>query len=97
LRRDDLCPGAEECPDVLMANPFANAESSRCEECPLALLENHLATPAGQLIQRTLDLDFALQAGVTVTLQDITYLEFLMLRFFVQERNRYQAEVVGRK
>lgn len=94
LRRDQLCPGPGECPDVFMANPAANAASPPCQECPLSLLDDYLGSPAGQLIQQTIDLEFALQAGVTVTLKDITYPEFLLLRFLSQERNRYQEEIM---
>ena len=49
------------------------------------------ATP---LIMATIDLDFALQAGVTVSLQDITYPEFLLLRFLSEERNRFHEEAM---
>lgn len=94
LRRDQLCPGPGECPDVLMANPFANANSPRCQECPLSQLEDYLESPAGQLISQTIDLDFALQAGVTISLRDITYPEFLLLRFLTEERNRFHEEAM---
>lgn len=92
LRRSQLCPSPGECPDVLMRDPFADANAAPCDGCPLALLDEYLATPAGRLISQTIDLDFALQAGVTVTLKDITYPEFLLLRFLSEERNRFQGE-----
>ena len=94
LRRDQLCPGPGECGDVLMADPFANANSPRCEECPILLLDDYLGSAAGQLIMQTGDLEFALQAGVTVTLKDITYPEFLLLRLLTQERNRFNEETM---
>ena len=59
-----------------MDDPFANANSPRCEECPILLLDDYLGSAAGQLIMQTVDLEFALQAGVTITLKDITYPEF---------------------
>jgi hypothetical protein len=97
LRRNLLCPdGPGECPEVLMRDPFADANSPSCDECPLALLDEYLARPAGRLIGQTIDLDFALQAGVTVSLKDITYPEFLLLRFLSEERNRFQAESAER-
>ncbi len=96
LRREQLCPGPGECPDVLMRDPFADANAPACDECPLALLDDYLATPAGKLIGQAIDLDFALQAGVTVSLQEITYPEFLLLRFLSDERNRFQAEAAER-
>ena len=92
LRRDQLCPGPGECGDVLMRDPFAGADSEPCDECPLALLDEYLATPAGKGIAHAIDIDFAIQAGVTVSLKDITYPEFLLLRFLNEERHRYQAE-----
>ncbi|HZF24030.1 MAG TPA: hypothetical protein VE030_11270 [Burkholderiales bacterium] len=79
-----------------MRDPFADANSPPCDECPLALLDEYLATPAGRLIGLTIDLDFAMQAGVTVSLQDITYPEFLLLRFLSEERNRFHAEAAER-
>ena len=92
LRRDQLCPGPRACPYVLMANPRATDGSARCGECPAALLDEYLASQAGQLIQQTIDLDFAIQAGVTIHLSDISYPEFLLLRFLSEERNRFHEE-----
>jgi hypothetical protein len=94
LRRDQLCPGAGECPDVLMRDPYANANSARCDECPLQQLDDYLGSPAGQLIAQTIDLDFALQAGVNVSFKEITYPEFLLLRFLTEERNRFHEEAM---
>jgi hypothetical protein len=96
LRRDHLCPGPGECPEVLMRDPFADASAPPCDECPLALLDEYLATPAGRWIGQTIDLDFALQAGVTVSLKDISYPEFLLLRFLSEERNRFHEEAADR-
>ena len=92
LRRNQLCPGAGECPEVLMRDPFADAGAERCEECPLALLDEYLGTAQGRAINQAIDLDYAIQAGVTVSLTDITYPEFWMLRFLREERQRFQAE-----
>jgi hypothetical protein len=92
LRRGQLCPGPGECGDVLMRDPFANANSEPCAECPLALLDEYLASPGGRVIAHTIDLDFALQAGVTIRLDDIPYPEFLLLRFLSEERNRFHEE-----
>jgi hypothetical protein len=92
FRRDQLCPGPGECGFVLSENPFADASSDPCAECPRALLDEYLASPAGRVIGATIDLDFMLQAGVTVRLSDIPYPEFLFLRFLSEERNRYHEE-----
>jgi hypothetical protein len=75
-----------------MENPRANADSARCEECPLTLLEDYLGSPAGQLIRAVIDLDFALQAGVTISLQEISLPEFLRLRMLSDERNKFHEE-----
>src|SRR5215831_3205493 len=92
LRRNQLCPGPGECPDVLMRDPFADANAAPCGECPLSLLDEYLGTPHGRFIAQTIDLDFALQAGVNVSFKEITYPEFLLLRFLSEERNRYHEE-----
>lgn len=53
-----------------------------------------MASPAGQLIRLTFDLEFALQAGVTVRLGEIPYPEFLLLRILSEERNRFHEELM---
>lgn len=94
LRRDQLCPSPGDCAYVLMADPRANAQSPRCQECPLSELEEYLGSAAGQLISQAIDLDFALQAGVAVSLKDITFPEFLLLRLLTEERNRLTDETM---
>jgi hypothetical protein len=79
-----------------MANPEAGPNAPRCEECPLTLLDGYLNSARGQLIQQTIDLDFALQSGVTVTLKEITYPEFCLLRLLTEERNRKHEEAMQR-
>ena len=93
LRRKDLCPGAKECPEAYNEDP-QNTERLPCPECPAQLLQDHLATPIGRLIGVAVDLDFALQAGVTVGLDRMTYAEFVLLRQIVEERDKYQAEEI---
>ena len=89
LRRDQLCPGPQQCPYVpVMANP------EPCDECPVLLLDDYLASTAGQLIARVIDLDFALQAGVTVRLDEIPFPEFLRLRLLSEERNKFHEETM---
>jgi hypothetical protein len=92
LRRVQLCPGPDECGDVLVRDPFATAFSPRCDDCPLTQLDDYLGSAEGQNISQTIDLDFALQAGVTVRLSEITYPEFLLLRLLSEERNRFHEE-----
>jgi hypothetical protein len=97
LRRAELCPSPGECPEVLMNDPPATSESPPCAECPLELLETHLASPMGQVLGQVIDLDFALQAGVTVRLNEISYQEFLLLRFLAEERNKHQQEGIEQR
>ncbi|HEX3340612.1 MAG TPA: hypothetical protein VHT68_15745 [Pseudolabrys sp.] len=92
MRRDELCPGADECPYA-----WQEGTGGRCEECPATLLDDYLASPKGQLIQQTLTLDFALRAGVTVSLQEISYPEFLLLRVLSEERARYQGDLMKKQ
>lgn len=75
-----------------MRDPFANAYSPQCDECPAALLDEYLASPPGRVIMQTIELEFAMQAGVAVSFKDISYAEFLLLRFLSEERIRYHAE-----
>jgi hypothetical protein len=75
-----------------MLDAYATNDSPRCEECPSQLLDDHLQSAAGQLIAHVIDLDFALQAGVTVGLAEILYPEFLLLRLLTEERNRFTTE-----
>jgi hypothetical protein len=92
MRRSQLCPGASECPEVLMSDPYASSDAPPCSECPAELLDEYLASPAGRWIAQSIDLDFALQAGIQISLAEISYPEFLLLRFLAEERNRYQEE-----
>lgn len=91
LRRGELCPGAAQCPYVP-----AMRDPQPCDECPVLLLDEYLASRAGQLIAATIDLDFALQMGVTVSLCEITFPEFLRLRLLSEERNKFHEETMKR-
>jgi hypothetical protein len=91
FRRAELCPGAGECPYVLMeSTQGGNAEP--CEECPVSRLDAYLESPKGGVVGAAIDLDFALQAGVAISRSEITYAEFLWLRLLTEERNRYHEE-----
>lgn len=75
-----------------MATPLAGPDPLPCEECPRELLDQYLASASGHLILETFELDFALRAGVHITLKDISYPEFLRLQLVVEERQRYINE-----
>lgn len=58
------------------------------------LLDEYLTSRAGQSILATIDLDFALQAGVAVSLSEISLPEFLRLRLLSEERNKFYEETM---
>lgn len=68
-----------------------------CDKCPEIALQHYLDSPAGRLIGPVIDLDAALQAGMTITLGEVTYLEFLVLRQLWEERDKFTAEESQRK
>lgn len=68
-----------------------------CELCPRQALQRYLASPGGLLIQVVIDLDFALQTGVTLRLSDIPYPDFLLLRQLVEERDKFQTEEIRKQ
>lgn len=78
-------------------DPFADANSPPCDGCPMALLDEYLAGATGRLIGQAIDLDFALQEGVTIRMSDIPYPEFLLLRFLNEERIRYNNEEASKR
>lgn len=96
LRQKDLCPTPAECPYVLEDEPDAGPDTLPCEHCPAVLLREYLQSPVGQMISGVIDLDFALQAGITVTLSQIPYPAFLLLRQLADERTQYEKEQMKR-
>jgi hypothetical protein len=86
LRREDLCGGPSLCPS-------APDDTTRCPNCPVLKLEEALDSEAGWLLQRALDLDFALRAGLTLTLNDVAFDEFIAFRILSEERDRHAAEL----
>jgi hypothetical protein len=94
LRNKDLCPGPSACPDVLQENPEPGPLAYPCDLCPLLALREYLASPAGHLISVVIDLDYAIQTGIPVGLDQITYPEFLALRQLTEERNRFESEEI---
>ena len=58
----------------------------------MGLEGSELETPDGDLLSRVLDIDFALRAGVTVTLSEINVEEFSALKVLHSERDRYEME-----
>lgn len=68
-----------------------------CEKCPEQYLQQYLDSPAGKLIGIVIDFDAALQAGMMITLKEVTYPEFIVLRILLEERDSYNTEEAKRK
>ena len=68
-------------------------DSAPCPECPRALLDDYLyRTAGGQWIMAIFDLDFALRNGFRVTLDEVSYREFQLLKIVIGERANYERE-----
>jgi hypothetical protein len=72
-------------------------EVGPCTECPAEKLNAYLQSASGRVIQLVVDLDFALERRMTVTLDQMTYLEFQMLRVLGEEKVRWQNEEIERQ
>ena len=94
LRQSDLCPEPAECPEVLNIDPYAKPGALPCAECPRQRLTDYLSSVAGPLVLAALDLDSALQLNIPVTLDQIPYHVFLLLRQLAAERAKYQTEQI---
>lgn len=73
------------------------ADGLPCKPCPEQLLSRYLGSAEGRMMLGVFDLDFALQMGFRVTLADITYPEFLILRQFCEERMKYETEQIEKR
>jgi len=88
LRRDKLCPGAENCTDAQQSDE----PGLPCRDCRMVDLDTYLETPMGSRFKAALELDFALRAGFTISLDDISAIEFGLLRMLDEERHRYEKD-----
>lgn len=80
-----FCPGPSKCGQ-------APDDETPCADCPRPKLDAALSGVLGELLGRALDLEFALQKGITVTLDEIYADEFAALRVIGSERDRYIEE-----
>jgi hypothetical protein len=80
-----------------MLEPLAGPTALPCEGCPEQALSDYLGSPGGQLISAVVDLDYALQAGVAVRLDEIPYTAFVLLRQLSEERDKFQAEEIRKQ
>jgi len=88
LRRDKLCPGGPaECAE-------AQEEQSGlpCDNCRIAALDVYLASPMGKRFTSVIELDFALRAGFTISMAEVSCVEFGLLRLLDEERHRLEKE-----
>jgi hypothetical protein len=94
LRRQELCPEPQNCPEVLTEEPDAGPFALPCNGCPRQALDDYLKAPESALLQATVDLDYALIMGITLTLDKIPYPVFILLRQLFNERQKYNAEEI---
>lgn len=64
---------------------------ARCEQCPQALLEQQRETRLGKLATRCIELIGISEAGVTITLDDLTAEEAQALPIVKAELERWRA------
>jgi len=77
-------------------SPDAPDDGGRCDHCPLDRLDAAANSEPGLLLQRALELEYALKAGVTVSLDEIAADEFWAIRVINKERERRERERAGR-
>lgn len=63
-----------------------------CLTCPNQLLDDYLQSEMGQRFRNALEIDFALRAGFTITLEDVSCIEFGLLQLLEKERQRYEKQ-----
>lgn len=81
---------------MLTETPEPDDNVLPCELCPRVLLNEYLASPNAALLASVLDLDFALQVGMAVTMAEVPYPVFVLLRQLVEERDRFRQEEMER-
>lgn len=97
LRREQLCPQPIHCAEAQIEDPFAAPDERQpCGECPLALLNSATSDRMG-LFQAVIDLDFAVERGLRVGLDEISYLEFGLMRILAEERRAFDDEESEKK
>jgi len=77
-----------------MEDPYANEDALPCLLCPAQFLSDFLESPGGRLISVVLDLDYAIQVGIAVRMDQISYMEFLLLRQLSEERSKFETEEI---
>jgi len=75
-----------------MLDPDADYESAPCPACPKEMLDMYLHTGLGRYLMSIMDLDFALHHGFSISLDEISYRDFLILKIVIAERFRWERE-----
>ena len=96
FREKQLCPEPMNCPEVLTVEPDAGPFAMPCDGCPRQVLKDYLASPAGHLISSVIDIDHAIQMGMTVTLDELPYTVWVLLRQLDGERKKFESEEMKR-
>lgn len=91
LRREALCPDPQYCPDVEVLG-----DGLPCDVCPIAALDLYLASPWGRRFIAVLELDFALRVGFNVNLDEVSCIDFGLLKLLDEERHRYEKEEIDK-
>jgi len=86
-RPDD--PADCHCPECASTE----ARLLECDGCWLPKLDDAVQGEMGSVINRVVDLDFALEAGFTISLDHVSAEEFRVLRILKEERQKYQAHL----
>ena len=86
--REELCD-PDLCPDAPEAG-------GRCDHCPLDRLDAAANSEPGLLLQRAVEMEYALKAGVTVSLEEIGADEFWAMRVIKEERECREREAGAR-
>jgi hypothetical protein len=97
LRREQLCDlkpygasaGCDDAEEIRDSNGLL-LRRERCADCPLDKLDRAVAQDPA--LHRAYDLDFALTAGIRITLDEIDVEEFRALKVLRIERDKHQAE-----
>ena len=98
MRRSQLCPGPEQCPEALTPEvQQSGLKPDPCCECPAEKLNEYLASPGGRWMSVVIDLDFALQSRIQIPFERISYLEFRLLRLLAEERNKFEVEEIKKQ
>ena len=95
LREDELCKSVEYCADSIEIRDESGdrLDVLPCAECPKERLEEEMRGPAGQLLRAAFDLEFDLDTGLALSLDEIGAAEYAALRVIKQERAQRQEEL----